>query len=55
MDIPKKGKVFINNYNGCFTTVDSVRTLIGICMQKDSLFPHLSIKEHLLLYASVSF
>ena len=55
MDIPKKGKVFINNYNGYFTTVGSVRTFIGICMQEEALFPYLSIKEHLLLYASVSY
>ncbi|XP_050975190.1 uncharacterized protein abca12 isoform X2 [Labeo rohita] len=35
------------------TSIDDVRKEMGVCMQYDVLFDHLTTKEHLLLYAQI--
>lgn len=35
------------------TYIDDVRKEMGVCMQYDVLFDHLTTKEHLLLYAQI--
>ncbi|XP_052004328.1 uncharacterized protein abca12 [Xyrauchen texanus] len=35
------------------TSIDDVRREMGVCMQYDVLFDHLTTKEHLLLYAQI--
>lgn len=38
--------------NDIRTHLDQVRKNMGVCMQYDVLFDHLTTKEHLLLYGS---
>jgi len=35
------------------SSIDDVRKEMGVCMQYDVLFDHLTTKEHLLLYAQI--
>lgn len=35
------------------TNIDDVRKELGVCMQYDVLFDHLTTKEHLLLYGQI--
>lgn len=35
------------------TNIDDVRKELGVCMQYDVLFDHMTTKEHLLLYGQI--
>ena len=35
------------------TNIDDVRKELGVCMQYDVLFDHMTAKEHLLLYGQI--
>lgn len=35
------------------TNIDDVRRELGVCMQYDVLFDHMTAKEHLLLYGQI--
>ncbi|XP_066541950.1 glucosylceramide transporter ABCA12 [Hoplias malabaricus] len=35
------------------TFIDDVRTELGVCMQYDVLFDHMTVKEHLMLYGQI--
>ena len=35
------------------TNIDDVRQDLGVCMQYDVLFDHMTTKEHLLLYGQI--
>lgn len=35
------------------TNIDDVRKELGVCMQYDVLFDHLTTQEHLLLYGQI--
>lgn len=35
------------------TNIDDVRKELGVCMQYDVLFEHMTTKEHLLLYGQI--
>lgn len=35
------------------SNIDAVRRELGVCMQYDVLFDHLTTKEHLLLYGQI--
>ena len=35
------------------TNIDDIRRELGVCMQYDVLFDHMTTKEHLLLYGQI--
>lgn len=35
------------------SNIDAVRKQLGVCMQYDVLFEHMTTKEHLLLYGQI--
>ncbi|XP_034521222.1 ATP-binding cassette sub-family A member 13 isoform X2 [Ailuropoda melanoleuca] len=49
---PTSGTIFINGKN-LQTDLSSIRRELGVCLQQDVLFDNLTVREHLLLFASV--
>uniref|UniRef100_A0A452QTV9 ABC transporter domain-containing protein n=1 Tax=Ursus americanus TaxID=9643 RepID=A0A452QTV9_URSAM len=49
---PTSGTIFINGKN-LQTDLSSIRRELGVCPQQDVLFDNLTVREHLLLFASV--
>uniref|UniRef100_A0A452TWU4 ATP binding cassette subfamily A member 13 n=1 Tax=Ursus maritimus TaxID=29073 RepID=A0A452TWU4_URSMA len=50
---PTSGTIFINGKN-LQTDLSSIRRELGVCPQQDVLFDNLTVREHLLLFASLS-
>ncbi|XP_077916041.1 ATP-binding cassette sub-family A member 13 [Halichoerus grypus] len=49
---PTSGTIIINGKN-LQTDLSSIRRELGVCLQQDVLFDNLTVREHLLLFASI--
>ena len=49
---PSSGEAFIYGHS-VLSDLDEVRTLVGICPQSDCLWPELTAREHLRIYAEL--
>ncbi|CAF4754895.1 unnamed protein product [Rotaria socialis] len=47
---PTSGKIIVNGFD-IATSMDSVRNILGLCPQYNILFDHLTVREHLRLFA----
>jgi ABC-type multidrug transport system ATPase subunit len=50
---PTSGQIIVNGFD-IGTSMDSVRDILGLCPQYNILFDHLTVREHLRLFATVS-
>jgi ABC-type multidrug transport system ATPase subunit len=50
---PTNGQIIVNGFD-IGTSMDSVRDILGLCPQYNILFDHLTVREHLRLFATVS-
>jgi ABC-type multidrug transport system ATPase subunit len=50
---PTSGQIIVNGYD-IATSMDSVRDILGLCPQYNILFDHLTVREHLRLFATVN-
>jgi len=50
---PTSGQIIVNGYD-IATSMDDVRDILGLCPQYNILFDHLTVREHLRLFATVS-
>lgn len=51
---PSSGRAYINGYDIC-QDMALIRRSLGLCPQHDVLFDNLTVREHLLFYAQVTF
>ncbi len=50
---PTGGQIIVNGFD-IATSMNSVRDILGLCPQYNILFDHLTVREHLRLFATVS-
>lgn len=50
---PSSGQIIIDGLD-ISTSMDKVRDILGLCPQYNILFDHLTVREHLRLFATVS-
>lgn len=49
---PTSGQIIVNGFD-IATSMDDVRNILGLCPQYNILFDHLTVREHLRLFAVV--
>jgi ABC-type multidrug transport system ATPase subunit len=49
---PTSGRIIVHGYD-ISTSMDKVRNILGLCPQYNILFDHLTVREHLKLFATV--
>lgn len=49
---PTSGQIVVHGYD-IATSMDNVREILGLCPQYNVLFDHLTVREHLRLFATV--
>lgn len=54
MFAPTSGEIYIHDYN-IRTQLNQVRDLLGLCPQHNMLFTDLTVLEHLIFFARVSY
>jgi ATP-binding cassette subfamily A (ABC1) protein 3 len=50
---PTNGQIIVHGFD-IASSMDSVRDTLGLCPQYNILFDHLTVREHLRLFATVS-
>jgi len=50
---PTSGQIIVHGFD-IATSMDNVRDILGLCPQYNILFDHLTVREHLRLFATVS-
>jgi ABC-type multidrug transport system ATPase subunit len=50
---PTSGQIIVHGFD-IATSMDSVRDILGLCPQYNILFDHLTVREHLRLFATVN-